>query len=365
MDKIIFANQLRGLAAMFVVVTHYFGIFFGAQAAVAVTTFSPNLHIPIPDWTMLFVFAWFSTGPFGVAVFFMISGFVIAFSLANSKPMGFLVRRALRIYPTYLACLVFSLMVIFMSARYWGQDFGYSALAIISNALLINHNIGIPSIDLVNWSLSIEIKFYLLMAFFGAGLLRKNFLPLAGFASLVLLGTLLLPKTLALVNLPIFKAMLTSLTLEMNYVLFMLLGAVFYQHMRGIISMPQVLLRSLFVLGVFTANWALGPQRDQFYIVTLNYYYAYTLFLLCYLARDVFRPSKVLDFFADISYPLYLLHSLTGFTLLKMLMDRGLPYFAALALVFPLVLLICYLAHEYVELTSNALGRKLSRRVAH
>jgi peptidoglycan/LPS O-acetylase OafA/YrhL len=50
MKKFIFANQLRGIAAMLVVMTHYFGTFFAEQDLLAARTFSPNLHLFKGGW---------------------------------------------------------------------------------------------------------------------------------------------------------------------------------------------------------------------------------------------------------------------------------------------------------------------------
>lgn len=96
MNKITFANQLRGIAALSVVVTHYFAVFFGMQDVLAAQTFSPNMHFVPPAWTDYLYFRHFNFGPFGVAVFFLISGFVIPFSIEKLSPRRFLVARAFR-----------------------------------------------------------------------------------------------------------------------------------------------------------------------------------------------------------------------------------------------------------------------------
>ena len=71
----------------------------------------------------------------------------------------------------------------------------------------------------------------------------------------------------------------------------------------------------------------------------------------------------MLDFVAAISFPLYLVHALIGFSLLKLLMLSGhMAYLPALAVTLPVVLLVATLLHVTVEVRSIAMGRLLARR---
>lgn len=112
--------------------------------------------------------AWFRIGWLGVDLFFVISGFVIGLSaLAEIDRVGakgfrtpFWRRRLARILPLYyLTCLVFILLLM---PGPWGGDFFANVL---THGLFI-HNF-FPSmqraLNAPNWSLSIEMLFYLLM----------------------------------------------------------------------------------------------------------------------------------------------------------------------------------------------------------
>ncbi len=55
---------------------------------------------------------WFMPGPFGVALFFLISGLVIPFSFDRHRTGAFLLARLLRIYPTYLAALLIEVLTL-------------------------------------------------------------------------------------------------------------------------------------------------------------------------------------------------------------------------------------------------------------
>ena len=84
-SRIDFANTLRGFAALAVVISHYYGVFWSSRAAVEAITNAPALPLEthaIPGYiSWLHIFPIFNWGAYGVALFFIISGFVIPFSL--------------------------------------------------------------------------------------------------------------------------------------------------------------------------------------------------------------------------------------------------------------------------------------------
>jgi peptidoglycan/LPS O-acetylase OafA/YrhL len=92
-----------------------------------------------------------------------------------------------------------------------------------------------------------------------------------------------------------------------------------------------------------------------------NYTYALVLFALCYRLRETFRSNRVLDFLADISFPLYLVHSMIGYVAMPILIDRGISYSLACLACVGLAIVVACLVHVYVELPANALGRRASR----
>lgn len=103
----------------------------------------------------------FQQGYIGVDLFFMISGFVIMLSTEKSSSVHeFITKRLFRIYPIYLACLVFSIMAfnIPMDER------------IIKSLLFINLDLssGAPwfgySVVFTAWTLMFEFVFYIIFA---------------------------------------------------------------------------------------------------------------------------------------------------------------------------------------------------------
>lgn len=119
--KIIFADQLRGLAALLVVINHYSGIYWFMPGFVAGFIFAPVQTAPVPPLAAAIVNVPFNPGVLGVALFFMISGFVIPFSFRHHSSVTFLIARVLRIYPAYWLALAIGLAARYLSARYWGN----------------------------------------------------------------------------------------------------------------------------------------------------------------------------------------------------------------------------------------------------
>lgn len=351
MPKLIFANQLRGLAALLIVITHLFGVYYGAQGVVATITASPDLHLVAPAWVPYMDFPYLK-GPFGVAVFFLISGFVIPFSLQKNSAGGFLLARALRIYPTYIACLAIGLLTVTLSSRYWNLPFTPNWTQMAANAGLMHNLLGIGTFDTINWTLAIELKFYLLAALCARAMVGSKPMVFALIAAVVIGLDLALPA--------LGSPALSALSTDLNYVLFMLIGVLFHQHYRGLIPAWHLALGALLMLGAYLLAWRLGTQRDQVPVLAEYYVYALVAFALCYALRERFRPFKPLDFFADISYPLYAVHPLLGYTLIKMMMDQGLPFGAAISATLCLVIALAWCLHKTVERTSNGYGKRLA-----
>ncbi|WP_460584663.1 acyltransferase family protein [Hymenobacter arcticus] len=114
------------------------------------------------------VFSFVAPGHLSVLIFFVLSGYVIG--RAHSEPLkindisGYLKKRFVRIYPIYILCIIFALLIAIHS---------YNSLTIISN-LTLTQNMLAPVIFENNpaWSLNYEVIFYLL--FIPISFLRLN-----------------------------------------------------------------------------------------------------------------------------------------------------------------------------------------------
>lgn len=159
-----FANidVLRGFAALSVVQYHIMELY------------------PWPDFMKdSLIGLWCHIGWMGVDLFFVISGFVIAFSMFNLLDrqttdfrLVFMKRRIARIVPLhYLTCLLFVIFCIpallFEPSR-WLHIFTH--LTFTHNLLLNTHG----SINGANWSLGTEMQFYVLIVLIAPWLRRMR-----------------------------------------------------------------------------------------------------------------------------------------------------------------------------------------------
>lgn len=351
--KVAFANQLRGLAALCVVLVHYTVVYHYMRPLLAWVLAAPSIEGPIPAFATLIYPWWLDLGAFGVALFFLISGFVIPFSLEKNGRPTFLLARALRIFPTYWMALLIEWGTIYGFSRYWGKPIAFDRQTFLYNLVLMHTAVGAGGVDFVNWTLAIEVKFYLLMALLRPLIVRKAVWPLllypVGAVALNLL------QSRGVVHLP------PQLVAEAMYVAFMMPGVLFSYHFAGALSTRRLVLGCGAILAMAAACWKFGPIADQFPLKTLNYFYAFGVFAAAYAARDWFRRVRLIDFFADISYPFYLVHSLVGFSLMTyLILAWRVPYVVSAVVAFGAVVLIAWLLHVSVERLSIAAGRRLA-----
>jgi peptidoglycan/LPS O-acetylase OafA/YrhL len=132
--------------------------------------------------------------------------------------------------------------------------------------------------------------------------------------------------------------------------------------LRGAISKCGLVGATIAVLGINAMMWQKTAFADQFWVVPLNYFYALIVFAACYALRHKFKPSRLLDFLADISYPLYLVHSIIGYAIIRYATSRGLPALPAECLAFVVVVALAYLIHVVVEMPTANFGKSIGRR---
>ena len=351
--KIIFADQLRGLAALSVVLSHLGGVYVLMGPTVGWITSTPETPVGRPAILALTSWSWLNLGALGVAVFFLISGFVIPFSLRSLTPGRFLLARAFRIFPTLWAALLVEWLVVFAQSHFYGRAMAYTPVVYLHNALLLDTVTDDGYVDLVNWTLAIEVKFYILVAILRPWILRGRAGPLVVCSLLALCVSL--AQAHGKIHLP------PQLADEPMFIGYMLVGTVFHCRMTGSMSPGKAIGTGVILIGLFLAAWRMGPFRAQFPVLTVNYLYALAIFGLGYALRRHLRPVRGLDFLAAVSFPLYLVHSIVGYSLLTfMIRILGLSYAAALPLAFGLTMLLAWVLHRAVERPTMAAGKRLA-----
>lgn len=361
--RLIFANQLRGLAALSVLVSHLVGAFWAMREFLALATAAPPPTGAAPPALFALVSQpWLNFGPLGVGVFFLISGLVIPISLEHHSGGEFLLARAFRIYPTVIAALIVDVLALKFAAGWWQRPFPYGNWTLVSNGLLIYNLLGQPSVDLVNWTLCIELKFYLLMALLAPSVRRGRLGPLFLVAAAALAWSATSASLSGAMENGPGQVLIRALGDEALFIPYLLLGVLFNYRLRGSLELPAFFVSLAAMLSIFLASYRFGTLHTQFPMNMANYVYALAIFSMLFLARHHARRIRFVDFLADISFPLYLVHSLVGYVTLKFVMlSLHLPYSAALMVTIPTVSCVAGALHFLVEVPSTSLGKRLAR----
>lgn len=169
---------LRGIAALGVVLYHYSGLLL--------PTLNPNYFTDFLAY-----------GEYGVQIFFVISGFIIPYSMSKSNYTitdfwKNLSRRYVRLAPPAYLAMLFSILIYFSAIIILKRPIdgiswpGTSLLAILGNLSFTAPLINTSWYNPVFWTLAIEFQFYVLIGLILPLILTKKYY-LTLFISLILL----------------------------------------------------------------------------------------------------------------------------------------------------------------------------------
>ena len=155
-NRFTFVDALRGIAASAVVLFH-------AAEGRHIT----ELFEKIPSGFQALLIH----GDFGVAIFFVLSGFVISHSLRANElsyksALQFILKRSIRLDPPYWAAIAVAVLFSLLASKivtYRPAD-AYSTPQLISHFLYLQGLLGFKQINPVFWTLCLEIQFYCVYA---------------------------------------------------------------------------------------------------------------------------------------------------------------------------------------------------------
>lgn len=158
-------DALRGLAALVVVFEH-------------------SLDVLLPEVRRA-ASPWFDFGRYGVFVFFLVSGYVVPFSLERRGSVRqFWAGRVFRLYPAWFVSVALAL-VLGAAGLSYGLPGGLGErpwASTLAHLTMLQDLLGVPNIVSVYWTLSYEMVFYLLVtAMFVAGVHRSSARVALGF----------------------------------------------------------------------------------------------------------------------------------------------------------------------------------------
>ncbi|AYG47522.1 acyltransferase [Pseudomonas sp. Leaf58] len=341
-NRIIFANQLRGIGALSVLVSHYIGIFWLAHPEISKLMGVPELLTfpSLPDALKLLSEYCIVFGQFGVGVFFIVSGLVIPISLKNVSWQDFILRRAIRIYPVYIVGFCIVILSIYLLSRYAGSDFKYTPGEIFAHFGVITRGpLGVDRIDGISWTLEVEIYFYLIMLATAKLLLRNG-----------------IKETIAASLLVSFIAFLVMhnnkylLGVQIGSGLMLLLGVAFYKFINNKISKKEFILLQAILCALIPITWFCGTGITKY---TQHWVYGYLLaiftFNACFYLKDKIKDNAFLSHLADISYPIYVVHALFGYSIMYVALDNGLGVYSSICAAVISAYVASLALHIFVE----------------
>lgn len=344
--RLTFPDALRGFAATWVVLFH---IGAGGQAA----TFQQAL----PGWLNTVVF---TSGHFGVPVFFVLSGFVIALSIGDdavdARYVGrFALRRAIRLDLPYWAAIAIAVAVLTAKrALVPGADVTpVTAGNVLAHMFYVQLFLGLPAINPVFWTLTYEIQFYLAFCVLIGLAQRLGATP----ADRRPLHLLFLAAALLAIVAPMVPALQPRGLALANWHGF-LLGAFVAWSLAGTISPGWFIAFAAALLGTW---WRTGDSFTPVCVVTA------VVLLLVGRAGHLgdWLSAAPLQWLGRISYSLYLLHvpvSGVAFRVVSRVLGGGAPSEAlAAVVVLAINLAAAWVFWFAIERPSTELARRLRK----
>jgi peptidoglycan/LPS O-acetylase OafA/YrhL len=273
----------------------------------------------------------------GVQIFFVISGFVIAYSANHSKPLAFMRSRFLRLAPTLLVCATLSFVVLVATGRL--------PLASAFHRLLNSWVLWPPGpwVDGSYWTLVVEVAFYaaifLLLAFNKFGKIGAAAILVGALSSAINIAALITPQAMGLESLPLIRHM-------SDFALGVLLWLVVF----GAGGLVRYLAIGLCLLGAAAEIVLAGVPLHNSGVAALAIWLASLAVLVIALLFRRTLDAWPLRTVGLATYPIYLLHAAIGHEMIRRLFGLGIDRWLALFATVSLIILVSVIFVRWGEL---------------
>lgn len=347
-ESFAFIHFLRGIAPIIVLWAHLCGWWLSAN----------NTTSQLQTYWVNFVVKPFHLyqdgGHLGVLIFFLISGFIVTHVSLYETIKEFLIKRFFRIVPTLLLSLLILASITAISQYYViATPLGNQSNDLkdyIYTLLLISRPLGRPDVLSVTWTLFVEVIFYLMTAVFLSFTKKDPAKATWHFIILLIIIVLISPLH------PILKRT-ADLTI---YIFYILIGRIIYLERKTLLSsLKAFVLGSTCFVSFVTLYDYLLPNRMFTSPVLLIYsdIIAIVIFFLAIILVN--KQTKIMSFFANISYGIYLFHIPIGSLILNVMAKKGVSFKIALFTSIAFILVFSYIINRFIEIPSQNIARKL------
>ena len=283
-----------------------------------------------------------------VAVFFILSGFLITLKLNKEKPKQFAIKRIIRLYPSYFVAMILTTVVMIIA----GDEFKSKVCNLkewIINLTMFPGYFNQKPVDGVYWTLGVEILFYAIIWFL---MVIKKRQKIEVFSFIWLIISLITNLMLIRFDNVLLKGLrIIGITQYCQLFITGIIMCLLYKKEKSKITYVTL------ILCIVNQFIALGIKYTIFLCLFNVVFY---FIIVRRLSIPSFINNKVITFLATISYPLYLTHQFIGFAIINKLEKLGLINEIYILLPIAIVVGIAYLIHKFIERPSvKFLSRKI------
>lgn len=288
-------------------------------------------------------------GYLGVHLFFIISGFVILWSVRDGDPRAFVASRVARLYPAFWVAVPLTATAVWFAGD---STLSVPLSHVFGNLTMVPHWLGLSYVDGAYWSLAVELNFYVYVWI----LLR-----LRGMRWIEhLFAVWLLVSLLDLLR-PMYPV---ELWLDAKWAAFFVAGCVLYlMRSDGVTARRVVLLIASWLLGtawvvydgLITHSPLLRPDPIILFFLVTSIFAMLTAVML---GKWDTPANRFTVWAGALTYPVYLVHENIGYVLHAAFVQTTGNAWISLALVVLCILVISLAIHKGVERT---LGPKVRR----
>lgn len=318
-SKLGIIQALRGLAALAVCLFHF-----------------TQGDMKFLGTTKMFESFW-SKGWLGVEVFFVISGFIIPYSLVKSnytiRSYGkFILKRLLRIEPPFLISILLVIILGYISTLvpgYRGQPFRFDYMQISSHLLYLTEHFDLSWLQPVYWSLEIEFHYYLLI-----GIMMPFFFRNELFFSIIMAVLLILGQCV-------------------QFTFFEFSGFFCFGITAAAFKLQKITNKTFWIFFVIII---ISMWHDKQEVLMIS-----TGILTALIIVFVEFKSKITEFLGTISFSLYLVHVPIGGRIINFggrFADRDWKVWIVLIVAIAVSILFAWIFYKLVEKPSLRLANK-------